>query len=141
MFQQFGYVVMGCFLLLLFVFIGFGIYHANKENWQPSSGKRRSVRFFLLATLTFGIAFFTLIVTEDGFSWEAVGTAIGGTIIIAIMFTGGEIVNRISTRFFLRFLGDNPPVSPVRSFIALFNMVKESFSNRHKPKSNDDQKD
>jgi hypothetical protein len=124
MFQKISFSVSVLLGLLTFAFLAIGIYVRNKKNGQSSSGKATGVRYFLLATLSFGFAWFMLESADIGFSWNTVGDSVIGAMIFLIMLIVGETVHMMSSRF----LVTKDSLSPLDQFIKIFNLITKKSS-------------
>lgn len=100
--RNFGYAISIILFVLTFVFFTISIYLSYKEtnNWLPSQRSLRiNAKYMFLGVLSLCLCLFVLLITENGFSWDALCLSIGILVISSFLIGLGFTISSKTTEY------------------------------------------
>lgn len=100
--RYFGYTISIILLVLMFVFFILSIYFSYKEtnNLLPTQKSQRiNTKYLFLCFLNLSLSLFVFLITENGFSWDALLASVGLLTMLSLFLGVNYFITSKTTEF------------------------------------------
>lgn len=100
--RYFGYAILIILFVLTFVFFILSIYLSHKEtnNLLPSQRSQRiNAKYLFLSFLSLSLFLFVLLITENGFTWDALYASLGLLVMLSLFLGVNFVVTSKTTEY------------------------------------------